>query len=319
VKQYSAAEQRGISALRWLVRALFVIGSALAGTAIAWAISSATASAATAHPALTPEGTQATTAGDELTPVTDATMAASDDVVLGASDLVGDTSAAAVRVATGERTPDAARDQQVAGTVSDAVHHFTGTAALNPVQRILGSAEHISRQPQDAPRVIGDALAPSQDFLKFLHPAAATTLLKLPEVSGPHSAGTLDQRVPVVTSSPEQAAPVVAQPMGPFAAVLPASQHTTVPDANRHVTSDRHSTGDHSGRFPYSPTRAPLSPAGLPFVPGGSAAGGHLDGPLLGVPAGPLTLVDTHGERAVRFGTGHTPVEPGEQPGVTPD
>ncbi|HVW42317.1 MAG TPA: hypothetical protein VHC18_13290 [Amycolatopsis sp.] len=316
MKQSSAAEQRGICALRWLVRALFVIGSALAGTAIAWAISSATASAATAHPALSPEDSQTATAGDELTPVTDATMAAADDVVLGASNLVGDTSAAAVRVATGERTPDDARDQQVAGNVSDAVHDFTGTAVLSPVHRVLGGAEHISRKPQDAPRVIGDALAPSQDFLKFLHPAAGKSLIKLPALPASHDEG--DQRLPVATPSHEQAAPAAVEALGPFADLVPA-QHAATPDAERHGDSGHHQRGDHSGRFPYSPTRTPLSPAGLPLVPGGSAAGGHVDGPLLGVPAGALTLVDTHGERVVRFGIRHMPVEPGEQPGVTPD
>ena len=318
MKQYSAAGQRGISALRWFVRALFVIGSALVGTVIAWAISSAAASAATAHPALSPEDTPAQTAtsGNEFTPVTDATIAASDDVVLGASNLVGDTSAAAVRLGTGDRTSDADRDQQVSATVSDAVHDFTDTAVLSPAHRVLGSAEHFSRQPQDARQVIGEALAPSQDFLKFLRPNAGAGLIKLPGLPGSHDGG--DQRLPAAAPSAEQAAPAPAAPMGPFVDALHA-QRADVPGADWRGDRSHHQRGAHSDQFPFSPSRGPLSPANLPLVPGGSATGGHVDGPLLGVPTGALTLVDTHGERAVRFGIRHTPVQPGEQPGVTPD
>ena len=316
MKQYGAAEQRGIGALRWLVRALFVIGSAVAGTVIAWAISSATASAATAHPALSAEDTQTATAGDELTPVTDATMAATDDVVLGAANFAGDTSAAVVRLGTGDRAPDAERDQRVGGTVSDAVHDFASTAVLRPAHRVLGSAEHISRKPQDAPRVIGDALAPSQDFLNFLHPATNAGLIKLSDLQ--HSHGDSNQDMPVATPTPGQAAAAAVELLGPFADPQHAPRADT-PGSDWHGNRDRHQAGDHSGQFPFSPTRAPLSPAGLPLVPGGSATGGHVDGPLLGVPTGALTLVDTHGERAVRFGIRHTPVQPGEQPGVTPD
>ena len=314
MKHYSAAEQRGIRALRWLVRALFVIGSAIAGTAVAWAISTATASAETAHPALSQEDTQTATAGDELTPVTDAAMGASDDVVAGASNLIGDTSAAAVRLGTGDWAPDANSDRQVAGDVSHAVHEFTGTAVLRPAHRLLGSAEHISRKPQDAPRVLGEALTPPQDFLNFLHPASGTGLVKLPQP--PVSHGDSDQRVPVAASSAEHAS--AAGPMGPFAHVLHA-QRADFSDVDRHGERDRHSRGGQSGQFPYSPVRGPLAPVGLPLVPGGSAAGGHVDSPLFGIPAAALTLVDTHGERAVRFGIRHTPVQPGEQPGVTPD
>ena len=318
--QYNAAEQRGSHALRWLVRALFVIAGAIAGTAAAWAISTASASADTAHPAQ-PEQDQSSTAGDELTPATDAIMAASDDVVLGASNLVGDTSAAAVRVATFSADPADARHQQVAGDVSDAVHEFAHTAVLTPAHRVLGTAEHISRKPQDAPRVIGDALTPPQDFLKFLHPASGDNLIKLPALPGTHGGG--EAHAPADSAAHEDT-PVIAPvqvpagPMGPFAD-LTRAQHADVQYLDWQQDRDKHQRDGESRQFPYAPNRGPVAPAGLPLVPGGAASGGHVDGPLLGVPAGGLTLVDSHGERAVRFGIRHTPVQPGEQPGVTPD
>jgi hypothetical protein len=106
--------------------------------------------------------------------------------------------------------------------------------------------------------------------------------------------------------------------MGPIAAALPHG-HTTAAHADFREDAGSRQHGGPSDRFPPAPTRGPLAPSGLPFAPGGSVAGGHLDGPLLGVPAGALTLVDAHGVRAVRFGIRHTPVQPGEQPGVTPD
>ncbi|NKQ53257.1 hypothetical protein HFP15_10215 [Amycolatopsis sp. K13G38] len=322
--QYSAAEQRGSSALRWLVRALFVIAGALAGTAAAWAISTATASADTAFPAQPQqEQDQAAPAGDQLTPTTDAIMGTSDDLVLGASNLAGDTSAAAVRVATSGFSADSAdqRHQQVAGDVSDAVHEFANTAVLSPAQRVLGTAEHISRQPQDAPRVIGNALTPPQDFLNFLRPACGDKLLKLPALPGTHN-GTTDQHQPADLAHADApstaAAPAPAGPLGPFTDAVQA-QHADAKYGDWQRDRDKHLRGDESGQLPYSPNRGPIAPAGLPLVPGGAATGGHVDGPLLGVPAGALTLVDTHGERAVRFGVRHTPVQPGAQPGVTPD
>jgi hypothetical protein len=317
VKQQNAVERRGtVRAGRWFVRALLVVGGAVAGTAAAWAIGTASASAETANPALPPESTtQQDVAGAEITPVTDAAMSATDDVLLGASNLTGDAAAAAVRVGT-HPAPDTNRDQQVAGDVRDAVHHFTQDAVLHPAQRVLGSAEQISRKPQNAPKVIGNALTPPQGFLDFLHPTSGTGLIKLPALAGSHESG---QHAPIAAPVSENAAaPAPAAPTDPFATVLPG-KHAEAFHADSRGDRDSHHHGVRSGQFPFSPTRGPLAPSGFPVAPGGSAAGGHVDGPLLGVPANALTVVDADGLRAVRFDIRHTPVEPGTQPGVAPD
>lgn len=316
MKQQNAAAQRGTArAGRWLARALLVVGGAVAGTAAAWAITTASASAETAPPALPQDGI--TVQQDEqATPVTDAVLGGSDDVLLGSAQFAGDAAGAAARYGTGAQSPDSiARGQQAADDVTGAVHEFGRTAVVHPAHRILGSAEQITREPQDAPRVIGQALTPPQDFLNFLHPSRSG-LVKLPALTGSHSGAKGAPAAPPVELAP--VAPAPAGPMGPIAAALPSGHAAAAhPDLRDDSGARRH--GAQSDRFPFAPTRGPLVPSGVPFVPGGSVAGGHVDGPLLGVPANALTVVDAHGLRAVRFGIRHTPVQPGSQPGVTPD
>lgn len=316
MKQQNASAQRGTArAGRWLARALLVVGGAVAGTAAAWAISTASASAETAPPALPQDDT--TQQDEQATPVTDAMLGGSDDVLLGTSELAGDTAGTAVRFGTGVQSPDSiARGRQAAGDVRDAMHQFTRQAVVHPAHRLLGSAEQITRKPQDAPRVIGQALTPPQDVLNFLRPSG-TGLVKLPAPLGAHSG---DQRAPAAAQEQvlPAAAPMPAGPMGPIAAVLPPG-HAAATHLDFRDGAGSRQDGARSNRFPFAPTRGPLAPSGVPFGPGGSPAGGHVDGPLLGIPANALTVVDARGLRAVRFGIRHTPVEPGSQPGVTPD
>lgn len=316
MKQQHASARRGTNrAGRWLARAVLVAGGAVAGTAAAWAIGTASASAETAPPALPQDGT-AVQQDEQATPVSDAVLGAGDDVLLGSARFAGYAAGAATRVGTGVQSADSvARGQQAAGEVSAAVHEFGQTAVVHPADRLLGSAEQVARQPQDAPRVLGQALTPPQHFLNFLH-SKGSGLLKLPALAGAHGDGQGVPAASAIRLAP--AAPIPAGPMGPISAAL-SHAHAATAHADFGDDNGNRRHGTQSDDFPFAPTHGPLAPSGLPYVPGGSAAGGHLDGQLLGMPAGALTLVDAHGIRAVRFGVRHTPVQPGEQPGVTPD
>ncbi|WP_236790365.1 hypothetical protein [Amycolatopsis sp. GM8] len=316
MKQQNTSAQRGPAhAGRWLARVLLVVGGAVAGTAAAWAISTASASAdtvpATGQDAIVQQD-------DQATPATDAVLGASDDVLLGTAQLAGDTAGAAVRLGGDAPSADSvARSQQAANDVTGAVREFTGNAVLQPAHRILGSAEQITRKPQDAPRVIGQALTPPADFWNFLRPSGQT-LIQLPTLSGlssTHAGGQHTSVAPPVVTP--QADPLPAGPVGPATVAMPQGHPAAHFDVRDEAGQRQH--GDQPDRFPFAPVRSPLAPSGVPFTPGGSATGGHIDGPLLGVPANALTVADAHGLRAVRFGIRHTPVQPGSQPGVTPD
>lgn len=318
MKQYNAANRRGTArAARWFSRALLVVGGAVAGTAAAWAIGTASASAETvatppADSAQQNDSAQQDVAGEQLTPFTDAVMGTSDDVVAGASNLAGDVAGTAVRMGTGQFRTGVERDQHV----SDAVHDFTRTAVLHPAQRLLGSAEHVARKPQDAPQVIGQALTPPQAVLDLLHHNGGKSLVDLPQLPEKHDG---ESHTPA-TGAPAApvAAPAPAAPMGPFAVAL-SSKHSGFEHAG--LRSAQHGKDDHANRdqSPFAPARSPWAPAGFPVIPSGSTSGGHLDGSVLGVPTHALTVVDTQRLRALRFGIRHTSVEPGTQPGVTPD
>lgn len=313
--QANAAMSRGTaSAVRWLVRALLLI----AGIAAAWLIGDATASAAQLAPA---PAAEAQPNGDEATPVTDRVMAATDDLTWGVSDLVGDTTATALRYGTAGGPAIPARGAEAAADLRQTVHTFTRDAVLHPVARTLGTAEHISRKPQDASQVIGQALTPTPAFQGFrakvwgfLHPNGAG-LIKLPGLRGASAHNesvvpTAAQALPVFAAPPVVGPVAVTAPDGPTAQTVPAVQHDD-------GTGRTH--GDERDQFPYSPLHGPLAPAGVPMAPGGVATGGHLDGLLFGVPAGGPAVHGVDDRSAVRIVSRHTPVQPGEQPGVTPD
>ncbi|MDQ0378258.1 hypothetical protein [Amycolatopsis thermophila] len=300
--------------MRWLVRALLVIAGAVLGTAAAWLIGDATASAAQLAPA--PADVQ--TGDDDATPFTDRVVAASDDLTWGASDLVGNATATALKYGMAGGPADPARGEEAAADMRQTVHSFTRDAVLHPVERTLGTAEHISRKPQDAPQVIGQALAPQQGVTgikkvwEFLHPSGKS-LIKLPGLTG----DSADQ--PAALPAP-QAPPVALAVVGPVAkATAGGVRHDAAGVSPSGKGGDsRH--GDQHGGSPYSPLHGPLAPVGVPALPGGATTtGGHIDGLLFGVPAGGPAVRGTDDRTAVRFAFRHTPVQPGEQPGVTPD
>jgi hypothetical protein len=310
VTQRNAATQRGTScAARWFARTLLVVGGAVASTAAAWAVSTACASADIVQSAdpVPESAAQHNTADREITPVTDATIGATD--ILGdASKLLGHTARAARRLRPGADSEDAARDGRAA------LHGFTRYAVLRPAGRVLAAVKQITREPAEAPRMIAGALTPSPGLLDLLGTtgnALITSALRPVHGDEPHLPAAK-------VTGPLGTAP---QPVPPGPAVnapaAGASHEESVDPAS--LDHGRQHHGDLPGQEPFAPRRAPLAPSGLPFAPAGAANGGHLDGPLLGLPAAALNVVSTSGPRAMRFPIRHTPVEPGSQPGVTPD
>ncbi len=316
--QANAAMGRGTaSAVRWLVRALLVIAGAVLGTTAAWLIGDATASATQLAPA--PADTR--TSGDEATPVTDRVVTATDDLTWGVSDLVGNATATALKYGMAGGPADPARGEAAAADLRQTVHSFTRDAVLRPVERTLGTAEHISRKPQDAPQVIGQALTPPPAVAEFgnkvwgfLHPGGKS-LIKLPGLRGFDDA----EQSAALPAADVLPAPAAAPVMGPVAKAVPDVPHGVVSKVGPHDRGTDRSSGDRRDQFPYSPLRGPLAPAGVPFAPGGAVTGGHIDGLLFGVPAGGPAVRGVDDRSAVRIVSRHTPVQPGEQPGVTPD
>ncbi|GAA5157786.1 MULTISPECIES: hypothetical protein [Amycolatopsis] len=305
MKQQNASAQRGTArARRWLTRALFVVGGAVAGTAAAWAVSTASASAETASPVSGPE---AVVQQDEQATAADATEAERAEHT-------------EFRLSQGKQVAADALEQsrRITAEVAESVQRFTQRTVVEPARQVVDTAVRVTLEPQSAPRVLSEALTPSHDVLHFLRPAATGELIKLPGLPGRTDADEQTQ-----ASAPAAANPVApalpAGPLGPVAAVLPDAHAAAAQHLDARDQSGRQSHATQPDRFPFSPERGPLAPSGLPFGPGGSVTGGHVDGPLFGVPAGPLTVVGATGLRAVRFGIRHTPVQPGEQPGVTPD
>lgn len=286
-----AARQGTACAGRWLVRALLVVGGALLGTAVAWVISSSSASA---------------------DPITDTTEGAG-QLTQGLAQLA--------RAATGlgvhSEPADGAGTHQriVGGTTNNAVHTVAADAALHPAQRLVGSVQLITRQPREMnlPQVVDSALVPPQHLLGIV----ASSTGQLVEVAA------LRGIVPVETrgslASPEFRLPAASATGG---SDTPKPAATALPDSGAHDTVHTRAQA-HSGVLPHpvpsSPMRELPVPAEFPFVPNGSASGSHVDGPVFGLPASTLIAAPAKRSCAVAFGACHLPAPPGAQPGVTPD
>lgn len=323
MKRPHTSEQRRQRAGRWFARALFVFGGAVAGTAAAWAITSATASADSALPqdparAADRQPTDLRQPDGSIMSGTDAVLDATGDVAGTTAEFAGRAAGAAAQHGTSgaARSPEATNRGRQAGEVREAVHQFARDAVIHPAHRIVGAAEHVAREPQDASRVVQQVIAPSSGFLDLLGPSVGE-VIKLPDLRG---RGDQHQAKPVTT--PPASAPAVAAvaPAGPISPVLDevVAQHH-LRKLGLDASAEGRSHGLKTVKAPHDPTRRPMAPSGIPPVPGGSTTGGHVDGPLLGVAAGALTAVDADGSRAMRRGIRRTPAEPGEQPGVTPD
>ncbi|WP_027928273.1 hypothetical protein [Amycolatopsis benzoatilytica] len=332
-------ERRGATRFgRLASRALFVVGGALAATAAAWAVSSSAASAETA--------------GTSVTPVTDATVAGLGDVTDGVSRFAGGVAGTAQRLASCEQEAttwsesgaarpgcsleqfghreDLAEGQEAAGAVGTAVRDLGQDAVLKPVQRTVGSLEHIARKPEDARQVIADATTPppaAQDFSRklwdLLDSHAPGRLVDLPKL--PDAPAEAELPAPTVPEQPAEADNLGAAAMttsDALQSVFPAMDAASSAGSQygTGTVSRHHGARDLPGA-PYSPAQLPAAPASIPTPPAGgsTAPGGHLDGLNFGVPAWVTDAVDNAVAGSTRTGLAHTPRTPGEQPGVTPD
>ncbi|MFI5558901.1 hypothetical protein ACIA2T_06435 [Amycolatopsis japonica] len=315
-------------------RALFVLGGAVAGSAAAWAVSGASASADIAPVVSAPD--------TSITPVTDATAAGLTDVSGGASKFAGDVAGAMCGEGQQDATTwsmpgdngsapakrhcgDIRADQhEVSTRVSDAVTDFADNSVVTPVKRTLGAVEHIVRKPQDTRQVLDETFAPSPDFGRDVW-----------NLLDPKGHGDLVPELPVGESPVNPGSPLdtigAGEQVTDFAQLattqFPASSETVLPmptfaqshDAFDQV-EDAPARDGHRGDFPRPITPAPLPAApSFPTVPGGSAPGGHLDGLTHGVPAWVAAAVERSLTGYALAGTRYMPLTPGSQPGVTPD
>ncbi|MFJ7211152.1 hypothetical protein [Amycolatopsis sp. NPDC098790] len=307
---------------RLVSRALLVLGGAVAGTAAAWLVSGAAASADTVE-----VGTAS------VTPFTDATSGSLGDVNHGTAHLAGDTAGGLAEAASCHQdattwsepqrpchTDARTLEHKVSERVSDSVSDLTDDAVLSPVERTLGAAEHIARKPEDTRQVLEETVAPApaQDFghrvWQLLDPAGRGDLL--PELPGIDPAG----QEPSTSGAAQAAAPVavttveIPESVRAALAMAKAAAHT---DGTGAAGSSR--DGHRDLPSPLTPAQLPVAPA-VPTAPGGSTApGGHLDGPNFGVPFWTTEAVESAVAAMSRAGLRTSMRTPGEQPGVTPD
>ncbi|MEU3621544.1 hypothetical protein BS329_25575 [Amycolatopsis coloradensis] len=329
----NAAKNEGRGAARFgrlASRALFVLGGAVAGSAAAWAVSGASASADIAPVVSAPD--------TSVTPVTDATAAGMTDVSRGTSKFAGamcgnrhqeattwsmpdETGSAAAKHHCGDIRADR---HEVSTRVSDAVSDFADNSVVTPVKRTLGAVEHIVREPQDTRQVLDETFAPSPDFGR-----------KVWDLLDPNGQGDLVPRLPVDGGPVDPDSPldtiVADDQVTDFARLattqFPAFSETVLPMpalVRQHgafaQAEDAPARDGYRGDFPRPIIPAPLPAApSFPTVPGGSAPGGHLDGLTHGVPAWVVAAVERSLTGYSPAGTRYMPLTPGSQPGVTPD
>ncbi|MGW3995438.1 hypothetical protein ACWEF6_18270 [Amycolatopsis sp. NPDC004772] len=309
---------------RLVSRALLVLGGAMAGTAAAWFVSDAAASADTV---------QVGTAS--VTPVTDATAAGIGDVNRGAGHFAGEVAgsvadAACHQDATTWSEPQAPRcgrtdagtlQHEVSEHVSASVTDLADDAVLTPAQRTLGAFEHIARKPEDTRQVIEETIAPAPatDFgrqvWQLLDPAGHGDLVPLPVLPG-----TAPVEEEPVTSGTGEVAGTPAVSTVELPAALRAA--LAMPAGGQHDGTGAAGDSRDGHRdlpSPLTPAQLPIAPA-VPTAPGGTTApGGHLDGFNFGVPFWTTEAVDSAVAAMSRAGLRHSLRTPGEQPGVTPD
>ena len=323
-------EGQGAKRSRRLVsRALLVLGGAVAGTAAAWLVSGATASA----------GTSTVEVGtDSVTPVTDATAGGLGDVNHGAAHFAGDAAGGVADAANchqdattwsepqracGHSTDTRVLEHEVSERVGDSVSDLSEDAVVSPVHRTLGAFEHIARKPEDTRQVIEETIAPepAKDFghqvWQLLDPAGKSDLVPLPPLPG---LAPVEQEP--VTEGVGQATDTVAVSTVELPAALRAALAMPTGVQQDDVTGAAGQSRDSHRDLPSSPlvpAQLPVAPS-IPTAPGGtSAPGGHLDGLNFGVPSWVSAAVSDAAASAYRGGLRHTPRTPGTQPGVTPD
>jgi hypothetical protein len=302
---------------RLVSRVLLVLGGAVAGTAAAWLVSGAAASADTVE-----VGTSS------VTPVSDATVGGFGDVNHGVSHAAGDVADASSchqDATTWSEPQNCSRvsGHEVSERVSDSVSDLTEEAVVSPVHRTLGAFEHIARKPADTRQVIEETITPepATDFghrvWQLFDPARQGDLVPLPQFPG---LAPVDQEP--VTDGIGRTTDTVAVSTVQLPAALRAALAMPTGVQQNDVTGAAGESRDSHRELPSSPlvpVQLPAAPA-VPTAPGGSSApGGHLDGLNFGVPSWVSAAVSDAAASAYLGGLRHTPRTPGTQPGVTPD
>ncbi len=299
-------EGQGAKRSRRLVsRALLVLGGAVAGTAAAWLVSGAAASADTVE-----------VGSASVTPVTDATVGGVGDV----SHVPGDVAEVGSHQDVTSWSKPRVLEHEVSERVSDSVSDLAEDAVVSPAHRTLGAVEHIARKPQDTREVLEQTFTPepAHDVLQLLDPAGQGNLVPLPQLPG---LAPVERQEPV-TEEIGRATDSVAVSAVQLPAVLRAALAMPTGVQQNDVTGAAGESRDSHRDLPSSPlvpVQLPAAPS-VPTAPGGSSApGGHLDGLNFGVPSWVSSAVSDAAASAYRGGLRHTPRTPGTQPGVTPD
>ncbi|MEV6642804.1 hypothetical protein [Amycolatopsis sp. NPDC051371] len=288
---------------RLVSRALLVLGGAVAGTAAAWLVSGATASADTVEVGAAPIAAAAT--------------GSIGDVHNGASNAATDVADSSCHQDATTWSEPCARTlgHEVSERVGDSVSDVAEDAVMSPAHRTLGAVEHIVRKPQDTRQVLEQTITPepAHDVWQLLDPAGHGDLVQLP--------GLAPVEQEPVTTGLGQTTDTVAVSTVQLPAALRAA--LAMPTGVQHVdgigAAGKSRDSHRDLPSPLVPVQLPVAPS-VPTAPGGSTApGGHLDGLNFGVPSWVSAAVSDAAASAYRGGLRHTPRTPGTQPGVTPD
>lgn len=322
----SAETKRGSRARRWCARAVLVVGGTVLGTAAAWAVSTAGASAHT------------TSSDDSRSVVSEHRSGESDRPLASARDFMNDPAhflregaeAAVDEMRTGDEphktTPENGAD---AGTaeVREALSSLepadgdadSGDADANQARQVV--EESAARVCAETASLFEGLLAGSDDDafdkdqwkhrLEEWFAPGFEDIVEMPEAPG----------VPGLPGAAAPAAPSTFVP-GPAAdAAAPVSTPVTERgtserdaslDAVRHTSPELPSDG--------TPLQLPLGAPTAPFTQNGGHAGhGNADGSTVGATFASGNAPSALPVDAALCGTDRVPFEPGRQPGVTPD
>lgn len=303
-------------ARRWLSRALAVAGGAVAATAAAWVVSTASAAASTEDVHLpdlrADKVSEVGKVGDALTGV--------------AHESLPDQGESAEHgTSTGNSAPSErerfafADGEAAAAKLKDSAQRFWDERVVKPVGDTLETVSGLVRAPEQ-PRDLG------KDFWNLFQPGGGDLvgLPRLPGLPDGSAAGEAGTQHPAPAPGADTARPFAgAGQTGDAGHSARNRSADHGPDTSRDVAPvgmahPAAQDDDHSA--PEGPLRLPApKPSALPTSTGGTIGGSHIDGPLFGLPAAGLAALHEAEAGAVRLGARHLPAQPGSQPGVTPD
>ncbi|MBK1784602.1 hypothetical protein [Prauserella cavernicola] len=278
---------------RWLSRFALIAG----GVAAAWAVSTASASASASEDLPQLDGSVVAEAakgvGSALAPKQDAEPKKKEQ---GAALPLG--------------------DGEMAGKVKQSAEKLWQHGVAEPVGKTLDTVGRFVTVPEDRAEI-------GKEVWESLQPRGGANIVELPELGelpgleGDGDSGTSaepEHRVEAPSADTDTVGPVLSEvAKQDVAEVADAPVQSAPVDEPADTEADSRAPA-----APIAPLPTPAAPAALPSPAGGTHFL-HLDGPLLGIPAGGVTAFDKNVPASVRAGVVHTPTQPGEQPGVTPD